>query len=71
MKYFTSGAAIVLVLCTTSCMSSRIPPGHVPDPEEASEKHTLRAYPLNPSRKVSAQNCYEPINTDGGNLLCR
>jgi hypothetical protein len=72
MKYFTSGAAILLILGTTSCASSNSTGGHeMYAAERAGEKHALRLHPMNPTRKISEQDCRQAIHSDGGNLLCR
>jgi len=72
MKYFTSGAAILLIICTTSCASSNSTAGHAMlDGQSVGEKHNLRAHPMNPSRLISVQDCRAAFYSDGGNLLCR
>jgi hypothetical protein len=72
MKYFTSGAAILLIICTTSCASSNSTSGHgTPDGASIGEKHALRLYPMNPSRKIAERDCREAFDSNGGNLLCR
>jgi hypothetical protein len=72
MKNFTSGAAILLIICTTSCASGNSTAGHAMlDGESVGAKHNLRVHPMNPSRLISTQNCRETIYSDGGNLLCR
>ena len=63
MKTFTSGLAIVLILCTTACASSNGKPG-------VGDQHAFKSSPMDPSRRISEQDCRYAFNFDGGNLRC-
>ena len=63
MKTFTSGAAIVLILCTTACASSNGKDG-------VGNQHAFNAPPMDASRRISEQDCRYAFNFDGGNLRC-
>lgn len=63
MTYFTSGAAIVLIICTTACASSNGNAG-------IGDQHAFNAPPMDPSRRISEQDCRNPFSFDGGNLRC-
>lgn len=73
MTYFTSGAAILLIICTTSCASSDSSAGHRMSGGSMSvgEQHALREHPMEPNRRISEQDCRAAFNFDGGNLYCR
>ena len=69
MKYFTSGAAILLVLCTTSCASyDRY--GNPKDTGGKTAEYALRVPPMDPNRRIIELNCRDSFLTDGGNLRC-
>ena len=63
MTYFTSGAAIVLIICTTACASGN-------RNVTVGDQHAFNALPMDPSRRISVQDCRNAFNFDGGNLLC-
>jgi hypothetical protein len=73
MTYFTSGAAILLIACTTSCASDNSSAGRGMSGGDASvgEKHAFRVQAMDPSRRISDQDCRQALNPDGGNLRCR
>jgi len=74
MKYLTSGAAIVLVLCTASCATeyptASARHGLSKNILMDGEKDSLRVPPMDPNRRISAQDCGNAIGIDGGNLRC-
>jgi hypothetical protein len=74
MRYFTSGAAIVLVLCTASCASdsptATARHGLSRNILMDGEKGSLLVPPIDPNRRISAQDCRNAFNSDGGNLRC-
>ncbi len=66
MKYFTAGAAIVLMLGTTSCAIFDSPDGDFGE----GRKYAYRAPPMDPNRTVSERDCHRAFNLGGGNLRC-
>lgn len=72
MKYLTSGAAILLILCTTSCASNNSYDRYG-NPKDASGRHAeyaLRVPPMDPNRRIIELDCRNSYTTDGGNLRC-
>jgi hypothetical protein len=72
MKLFTSGAAIVLALCTASCaeFEPRRGVGTWSGNLDAGRQTASRAPPMDANRLVAERDCttaYPPI---GGNLRC-
>lgn len=70
MKLFTSGAVIVLALCTTSCASIREYDRHGQPRADASGKDYVKFAPMDPNRRIVQLNCRDSYSTDGGNLRC-
>ena len=74
MKYLTSGTAILLILCTTSCASTNSSdrPGVVGGDTSSGKQfgYTLRVPPMDPNRRIIELNCRDSYTTDGGNLRC-
>src|SRR6185436_19375351 len=86
MRYFKSGAAIVLILCATACASRGSSALHGPiltmgDQESPTaarhgriltigEQEALRDVQMDPARKISVQDCRNQFSSDGGNLRC-
>jgi hypothetical protein len=72
MKYLTSGAAILLVLCTTSCASTNSSdrPGVVGGDTRNGKQYSLAARPMDPNRRIFELDCRDSYTTDGGNLRC-
>lgn len=67
MNCFTSAAAIVLMLSTTSCAVFH----SADDDFGAGRRYAFRAPPMDPNRRVSEQDCGRPfLYTGGGNLRC-
>ena len=69
MKYLTSGAAILLALCTASCASDRPYDRYGHPLDNVSAKSSVRA-PMDPHRRIIELNCRDSYTTDGGNLRC-
>jgi hypothetical protein len=65
MTCFTSGAAVVLIICTTACASTE----SSRDPGIA-EKHAYNAPPMEPSRTISERVCRYAFNHFEGNIRC-
>ncbi len=72
MRYFTSGAALMLALCTTSCASfySLDSNGMSSNELSVDRKQAFHAPPMEPNRLVSEQDCRRAFNSGGGNLRC-
>ena len=74
MKHLTSGAAILLILCTTSCASTNSSdrPGVVGGDTRGGKHHeyALRTPPMDPNRRIIELSCRDSYSTDGGNLRC-
>lgn len=66
MKYFTSGAAIVLTLCTSSCAVFHSTDGDF----GAGRRYAFREPPMEPNRRVAERDCGRQFHADGGNLRC-
>jgi hypothetical protein len=69
MMHFKAVAGVVLIGCTVSCASSGpsdVMPGVVSDTYA-----TVKAAPLDATRKIAEQDCSKPIDFDRGNILCR
>ena len=69
MKLFTTGAAIVLALCTASCATDRPYDRYGHPLDNVSAKGSVRA-PMDPNRRIIELSCRDSYITDGGNLRC-
>jgi hypothetical protein len=71
MTLIKSGAAIVLILCTAACASTDTEGrNQISDEGTAPEQYAFRTPPMDPSRRVSVQDCRNRVIDDGANLLC-
>jgi hypothetical protein len=73
MKHFTSAAAILLALCTTSCASvdsAATRHGMSAGDWSNGRNQTFVAPPMDPNRRISQQDCRYAFIYDSGNLLC-
>jgi len=73
MKYLTTGAAILLALCTTACTTVQYDRYGFPRDATPTGKHyeySLRVPAMDPNRRIVEMNCSNSYITDGGNLRC-
>ena len=75
MTRYTAAAAIALVLTTASCGSDPRGPQGLPTAPMPLPEYLMRSsqpVPMDPSRKVSEQDCSTAVDTaGGGNLRCK
>ena len=73
MKYLTTGAAILLGLCTASCATDSEYDRHGAPRDAKVGRHyeySNRVPPMDPNRRIIELNCQNSYSTDGGNLRC-
>jgi hypothetical protein len=72
MPFLTIGAAMALILCTASCASNDSSRGYGMARSSSADPayKGSRQLPMEPTRKVSEQDCRQSFYTDGGNLRC-
>jgi len=72
MKCFRSGAAIVLIVCTTACASNTSFDSHgaAQNAPGVASKHAFNQPPMDPGRRISGQDCRHAFPFDGSNLRC-
>ena len=73
MKCLTTGAAILLGLCTASCATDSEYDRHGAPRDAKVGRHyeySLLVPPMDPNRRIVMMDCRNSYTTDGGNLRC-
>jgi hypothetical protein len=72
MIYLKTAAAIALIGCLAACAGGYDTSGGHGMPSVTSDNYaTPVSIPMDPSRRIAAQDCGRTIESDRGNLHCR